>query len=64
MNLGSMATHDLTLTQEDKMKHVKIFLMIILMPPRLVGFVFGLVLYTALVGFLSARELLTILDDA
>jgi len=44
------------------MKHLKIFLMIILMPPRLVGFVFGLVLYTAYIGFIQAKEVLNIID--
>ena len=64
MNLGSMATHDLTLTQEDKMKLLKLFFVILLLPTRVIGIAIGLVFYTALVGFLSARELLTILDDA
>ena len=62
MNLGSMATHDLTLTQEDRMKLLKLFFVIILMPPRLVGFVFGLVLYTAYIGFIQAKEVLNIMD--
>ena len=44
------------------MKLLKLFFVIILMPPRLVGFVFGLVLYTAYIGFIQAKEVLNIMD--
>ena len=45
------------------MKTLKIFMMIILMPPRLIGFLLGLFFYTAYIGYDQSKQFLQIIGD-